>query len=83
MLRRPLSYVKAKNLPDKEREARFKLNQLRNAAQQTPTLHSGCEHILTPSSRLHEESATESLKLKGLASLAERSRQGSRYGEVY
>ena len=45
--------------PDKEREARFKLNQLRNAAQRTPTLNSGSEHILTPSNKLNEESATE------------------------
>ena len=36
------------------------------------------KHIVTPSSILHEESATKSLKLQGLASLAERSRQGSR-----
>ena len=61
------------NLPDKEREARFKLKQLRNTAQ----------HIVAPSNKLNEENATESLKLKGLASLAERSRPGSRYGEVY
>ena len=42
------------NLPDKEREARFKFNQLPNAAQQTPTLRSGSRHIRTNSDRLHE-----------------------------
>ena len=44
--------------------------------------HSPSITFLTPPSRLHEETATKSFKLKGFASLAERSRQGSRSLQV-
>ena len=71
------------NLLDKEQEASLNLTRfgtLRNKLQYCKVAPSIT--FLTPPSKLHEERATESLKLKGLASLAKRSRQGSRSLQV-
>ena len=67
MLRRPLSYVKAKTSLTKNGKRALELNSFgtmpedRNTFQQIPT---------------------DSLALKGLASLAERPRQSSRFRQV-
>ena len=83
MLRRPFSYVKVKTCLTKNGKRALNLISfvtLRNKLQHCT--HAPSITFLTPPSRLHEETATKSLNLKRLASLAERSRQGSRSLQV-